>query len=62
VATLTLFAVGACSLAKLAGYALCVLVFGGGRLLLAAWPTNRVGKVGRRSASLALRVQAQAPG
>ena len=43
----TLFAVGACSLLKLIGYLLCALVFGGGRLLLAVWPTDAVGKVGR---------------
>jgi hypothetical protein len=44
----TLFAVGACSLLKLIGYLLCALVFGGGRLMLAVWPTDAVGKVGRR--------------
>jgi uncharacterized protein (DUF2235 family) len=47
-AGLVLYGVGACSLAKLAGYVLCVLVFGSGRLLLALWPTDAVGKVGRR--------------
>ena len=48
-AAMTLLGVGLCSLSKLVGYALCALVFGGGRLLLAVWPTHAVGKVGRRA-------------
>ncbi len=47
-AAVTLLGVGLCSLLKLAGYALCALVFGVGTLLLAAWPIHCVGKVGRR--------------
>jgi hypothetical protein len=42
-----LYAVGVFSLAKLAGYALCALLFGVGRLLLAALPGGRVGQLGR---------------
>lgn len=51
-AQLTLYLVGISSLAKVAGYALCLLVFGGGRMLLAVWPTKAVGKVGRTPAQL----------
>jgi hypothetical protein len=45
----TLFLVGVCSLLKILGYVACLLTFGGGRLLLAMWPTQSVGKVGRRA-------------
>jgi hypothetical protein len=47
VGTLALFAVGAFSVVKLAGYALCIVVFGLGRIGLAVLPGSRVGKVGR---------------
>jgi hypothetical protein len=49
VGTLVLFTVGAFSLVKLVGYALCIVVFGLGRLALAALPGRHVGKVGRRA-------------
>ncbi|SEB24497.1 DUF2235 domain-containing protein [Variovorax sp. YR216] len=44
----TLYLVGISSLAKVTGYLLCLSVFGGGRMLLAVWPTKAVGKVGRK--------------
>jgi uncharacterized protein (DUF2235 family) len=46
-AAATLIAVGLLSSLKLVGYLLCAVLFGGGRLLLAVWPTNEVGKIGR---------------
>jgi uncharacterized membrane protein len=49
VGTLALFVVGAFSLIKLAGYALCLVVFGVGRLVLAVLPGSQVGKVGRQA-------------
>ena len=43
-----LFAVGAFSIVKLAGYALCIVVFGLGRFVLVL-PSRNVGKVGRQA-------------
>ena len=54
----TLFAVGACSLLKLIGCLLCALAFGGGRLMLAVWPTDAVGKVGRSAPQRGMPAQA----
>ncbi|WP_067067180.1 T6SS phospholipase effector Tle1-like catalytic domain-containing protein [Roseateles chitosanitabidus] len=48
-AWLTLCLMGLCSVAKLAAWALALAVFGGGRALLAVWPTDAVGKVGRKA-------------
>ena len=49
VGTVMLFAVGVFSIAKIAGYALCVVIFGPGRLVLAVLPGSPLGKVGRRA-------------
>jgi len=51
VGTFALFTVGAFSIVKLAGYALCIVVFGLGRVALAVWPGRHVGKVGRRASA-----------
>ncbi len=48
-AWLTLCLMGLFSVAKLIALALCVIVFVGGRALLAVWPAESVGKVGRKA-------------
>jgi len=51
VASGVLLAVGVFSIAKIGGYALCVVIFGLGRLVLVGVPGSPVGKVGRRASS-----------